>query len=156
MNRLLRPQDLAALVLALGAAWLPATCNAQDIPTGAWKGTIGQASVMVCFTEYRQAQYYYLQHRRNIPLVPPQAAEPQNDTPQAISQAWKAGEFRLEEPVPGAEEEGRVSGRWLLRATSATHSDTATAALSRAASDVRLHPTPSGIGSAGAAGKAAE
>jgi hypothetical protein len=42
------------------------------------------------------------------------------------------------------------------RATSATHSDTATAALSRAASDVRLHPTPSGIGSAGAAGKAAE
>ncbi|AOG23812.1 hypothetical protein [Acidovorax sp. RAC01] len=120
MNRFLRPQGLAALVLALGAAWLPATCNAQDIPTGAWKGTIGQASVVVCFTEYRQAQYYYLRHRRNIPLVPPQGAEPQNDTPQAIAQAWKAGEFRLEEPVPGAEEEGRVSGRWLLQATSAT------------------------------------
>lgn len=117
MNQRLRFHHLAALVLALGAAWLPATSAAQDIPTGAWKGTIGQAPVMVCLTEYRQAQYYYLRHRRNIPLMAPQGEEPQNDTPQAIAQAWKAGQFRLEEPVPGAEEEGRISGRWTLQAT---------------------------------------
>ena len=116
----LSSQRIAALALALGATWLPAAVHAQDIPTGAWKGTIGQAQVMVCFTDYRQAQYYYLRHRRNIPLVPPQAASEPSDSPEAIAQSWKAGDFRLEETVPGANGEGRVSGRWLLQATSPT------------------------------------
>lgn len=111
---------LAALVLALGAACWPATSSAQDIPTGAWKGTIGQAPVMVCFSGSRQAQYYYLRYRRNIPLMPPQKAGAQDDTPQAIAQSWKDGDFRLEESVAGTGEESRVSGRWLLQASSAT------------------------------------
>ncbi len=116
----LRFRHLAAVAFAFCVAWLPAASHAQDIPSGAWKGTIGQAQVMVCFTEYGQAQYYYLRHRTNIALVPPQDAAPQNDTPQAIAQSWKVGEFRLEEPVPGAEKEASVSGRWLLQATSPT------------------------------------
>ena len=55
MMSCLSSQRIAALALALGATWLPAAVHAQDIPTGAWKGTIGQAQVMVCFTDYRQA-----------------------------------------------------------------------------------------------------
>lgn len=120
MIHFLRFQHLAALAFGLAAAWWPATSSAQDIPTGAWKGTIGQAQVMVCFSEYRQAQYYYLRHRQNIALTSPQTAADQQDNPQVIAQSWKAGTFVLEEPVPNAEEEGRVSGRWLLQATSPT------------------------------------
>lgn len=114
----LRSKSLAALVVALGAAWAPAAGHAQDIPTGAWKGSLGQAQVMVCFTDVHQAQYYYLRHRQNIPLMPPQAANDPGDNPQAIAQAWKAGDFRLDETAPGPNGESHVSGRWLLQATS--------------------------------------
>ena len=116
----LRSKSLAALVVALGAAWAPTAGLAQDIPTGAWKGSLGQAQVMVCFSEYRQAQYYYLHHRQNIPLMAPQAANDPGDNPQAIAQAWQAGEYRLDETVPGPNGENRISGRWLLKSTSAT------------------------------------
>ncbi|MGL6203102.1 MAG: hypothetical protein ACRC2X_02190, partial [Giesbergeria sp.] len=77
----LRSKSLAALVVALGAAWAPTAGLAQDIPTGAWKGSLGQAQVMVCFSEYRQAQYYYRRHRQNIPLMAPQAANDPGDNP---------------------------------------------------------------------------
>lgn len=120
MIRSLRSRYLAALVIALGAAWSPAAVHAADTPTGAWKGSIGQAQVMVCFSEYRQAQYYYLRHRQNIPLMAPQAAKDPGDNPQAIAQSWQAGDYRLDELVPGANGESRVSGRWLLKATSPT------------------------------------
>ena len=87
----LRSKSLAALVVALGAAWAPTAGHAQDIPTGAWKGSLGQAQVMVCFSEYRQAQYYYLRHRQNIPLTAPQAANDPGDNPQAIAQPGGRG-----------------------------------------------------------------
>ncbi len=116
----LRSRYLAALAIALGAAWAPAASHAQDIPKGAWQGSIGQAQVMVCLSEYGQAQYYYLRHRKNIPLTPPQAANAPGDNPEAIAKSWQAGAFRLDESVPGTDGEERVSGRWLLKASSPT------------------------------------
>lgn len=120
MIQCVRSRHLAALVVALGAAWAPSAVHAQDIPTGAWKGSLGQAQVRVCFSEYRQAQYYYLRHRQNIPLMAPQVANDPGDSPQAVAQSWQAGEYRLDELAPGANGESRVSGRWLLQATSPT------------------------------------
>jgi hypothetical protein len=120
MIQCLLSQRIAALAWVLGAAWLAVAAHAQDKPTGAWKGTIGQAPVMVCLTDDSQAQYYYLRHRRNIALVPPQGAVDPRDKPQAIAQAWKTGDFRLDETVPGPNGESRISGRWMLQATSPT------------------------------------
>ena len=74
MIQCLLSQRIAALAWVLGAAWLAVAAHAQDKPTGAWKGTIGQAPVMVCLTDDSQAQYYYLRHRRNIALMPPEGA----------------------------------------------------------------------------------
>ena len=71
---------------------------------------------MVCFSDDSQAQYYYLRHRRNIALMPPQGAVDPRDKPQAIAQAWKTGDFRLDETVPGPNGESRISGRWMLQA----------------------------------------
>ena len=120
MIQCLLSQRIAALAWVLGAAWLAVAAHAQDKPTGAWKGTIGQAPVMVCFSDDSQAQYYYLRHRRNIALMPPQGAVDPRDKPQAIAQAWKTGDFRLDETVPGPNGESRISGRWMLQATSPT------------------------------------
>jgi len=62
----------------------------------------------------------YLRHRQNIPLMPPQAANGPGDNPQSIAKSWQAGEFQLDELVPGTDGESRVSGCWLLQATSPT------------------------------------
>jgi hypothetical protein len=120
MIQSLRSRCLAALVVALGATWAPTAVHAQDIPAGAWKGSLGQAQVMVCFSEDRQAQYYYLRHRRNIPLMPPLAANVPGDNAQTIANSGQAGELQLDELVSGTDGESRVSGRWSLQATSPT------------------------------------
>lgn len=57
-------RHLGACALLLAASSAPATPQAL---LGTWKGSIGNAPVMVCFDDF-ESQYYYLRHRHGITL----------------------------------------------------------------------------------------
>jgi hypothetical protein len=104
----------------LATALFPTASRADGIPSGAWKGTVGKAPVMVCFSESGESHYYYLRHRRGIRLAPSETSNNQGNSPEATANAWQAGRFELDEFVPREDSEGKASGHWLLYAKSTT------------------------------------
>lgn len=76
-----------------------------------WKGTVGAAPVMVCFTAYGEAQTYYLRHRRGIRLAPPGGSGP---TPEGWAESWGRGPVELEELLLDDNRERRITGLWRL------------------------------------------
>lgn len=95
---------VALLALAAGAV-------RADGPAGTWKGRIGTAEVMLCITDTGDAQTYYLRHRRGIGLTTPTEAA---GTPEAMRQAWQAGQLVLQEQEKQVDRSTRITGRWQL------------------------------------------
>ncbi len=90
-----------ASIAALLAALAPfAAAAAGELPTGAWKGRIGNAEVMACFGD-GEPQYYYLRHRRGIWLAP-------------------KGADGFEESTATQQFPGEISGRWRIESRDAT------------------------------------
>lgn len=92
---------------ALACVPWPAAAHAEDadnLPTGAWSGTVGKAAVMVCLGRYDDSHYYYVRHRQGIRLARPEAAPP------------ATGRFALDEYARG--DANRITGQWTLRAQS--------------------------------------
>lgn len=85
---------LATLLLAAAAA------VAAETSAGAWKGRIGNAEVMVCFSE-TGSEYYYLRHRRGVRLD-------------------ATGADSFDESNATSNFPGEISGRWRIESRSAT------------------------------------
>lgn len=110
-----------ATTLVCLAAWTPTLARAEaPVPTGAWKGTVGQAAVMVCFAEAGESGYYYLRHKRGIHLWPSGEEGNDSQSAEAIAKAWRSGRFELDERVPTTGSDDKVSGHWQLEAKSPT------------------------------------
>lgn len=110
-----------ATLLACLAALTPVSVRAEaPVPTGAWKGTIGQAAVMACFAEAGESGYYYLRYKRGIHLWPSGDDSNDSQSAEAIAKAWRSGRFELDERVQTTGSDDKSSGHWQLEAKSAT------------------------------------
>ncbi len=103
---------LRGLALTLAALMaLAARPSHAAAPVGSWKGRIGPTEVMLCITDTGEAQMYYLRHRRGLTLTAPTEA---SSTPEAMRQAWQAGQLALHEMEKLADRSTRLTGRWQL------------------------------------------
>lgn len=100
---------LRILTTSLGLAALTGATAATPPPLfGVWKGQVGEAPVMACFTA-SDAEYYYLKRLRGITLVSP-------GDHAADDKASPVNGYELEEKTGPGYGDTPVTGRWRLRA----------------------------------------
>lgn len=107
---------LAGVAFALVLGTTSALAHDEHAPpafAGAWKGTIGTAPVMACFTIHGEATYYYLRHRRGI-LLRPRGDETRHGGDEAVEKALRTGKLELDERAPAPELKTTLTGRWSL------------------------------------------
>ena len=106
-----------SILVSMVVAATPAFAHDEPAPpayAGAWKGTIGTASVMACFTPYGEATYYYLRHRRGI-LLRPRGDTDRHGGDESVEKALRTGLLELDERAPAPELKTTLTGRWSLR-----------------------------------------
>lgn len=106
--------------LAFFAALSSAAWCAEMISLGAWKGTVGKAHVMVCFSEFGESQYYDLRHRQGIRLYPSGSSSQDGHGAAAPMKFWPFARVELDELAPDGDGEGVINGHWTLQAKSPT------------------------------------